>query len=292
MKGSASTESKRYTVNMQRRTCSCSFFAIHRIPCEHVLVVSDKLDCRITPELNDTFRKQWIAPYFWAENYIDAYNKEFVVPPDMDGSDKLNLPNDARRVTKPYMKTKNKKRNPTKRKTKGEGGRRSRGKFNPEEYQQSKRHQYSRVGPANPFVRISNPDIFKKKPCGRKGLTFAERSEGSERVRKRLEEVISERKKNRPRSVRQSKQKKRKKTRRTQVNEPQSSTSIPVVTTPYFPTFDLSGSTRENLDTPVPIITTPYFPTFDMGVYLGQSMIPGFPLIPQSYPMILPKPFI
>ncbi len=294
---------ERYHVDLKNKTCSCPFLRTHRIPCEHVIVVLDNLDCRGTPDQWDTFRKEWIAPYFWSENYIDAYEHEFVKTPHWGGSDKMELAEGERLVTKPLMK-KNEKRNATKRKSKGEGGRRSRARFDPVAYRRRKRN--GRPGPFNPFVHISDPTIFHKKPCGRKPLTYKQRSEGSTRAKKRLLEVIKER------------EKKKKRVRRptrgaSQVSVPlvpSLDPTIPVVSTPHIPTSNSSEipfpsipiistphiPTNGSSDIPfpsIPIITTPIgFPNFDLSPYLSSPMIMPYSLTSQpgsGYPLILPK---
>ena len=192
--GETSPVAKRYVVNLVEKTCSCSFMATHRIPCAHVVAVLDHLNLRDTVEDRLTFMKEWIAPYFMTKNYVDAYEKEYVKTPVWDTSSELQLPTGVRIVTAPSMKKNHTKRNPVKRKTQGSGGRRTRGVWDARGFCKRKRRQGNRAGPANPFVRISNPDIFKKKPCGRKPLTYQQRREGSDLARQQLLEAIEERK--------------------------------------------------------------------------------------------------
>ena len=289
--GSTSTVSKRYHVDLGKKTCTCSFMRTHRIPCEHVLLVLDKLNLRKrNPETYETFMKEWIPSYFWAVNYVDGYKTECMTTPDVDTSSELNLPEGVRIVKTPVMVKKNKKRNPTKRKSKGQGGRRSRSKFDPVSYRKRKRQQNSQTGPVNPFVHISDPDIFSKKPCGRKSLTYQQRSEGGVRARQMLEDAISARQKKSSRKEVRSQSRSRSQVITTPSRTTRSTTSrggsksntpIPIITTPCFP-----GS--EVLDTPIPIITTPYFPTFD-NVFLNQSMLTGYPFTSQPFPLILPN---
>ena len=101
--GYTSTVSKRYNVNLQEKTCSCPFVAKHRLPCEHIVAVLDSLHRRDTPEKYEAFKQEWIAPYFWSERYISAYQCETVGTPDLDTSKQLQLPRGVRVVTKPLM---------------------------------------------------------------------------------------------------------------------------------------------------------------------------------------------
>ena len=70
--GQEKTE-ERNMVNLMRKTCTCPFLGTHRIPCMHVIVVLDNLNLRSNPEKYQQFRRDWIAPYFWSENYIAGY---------------------------------------------------------------------------------------------------------------------------------------------------------------------------------------------------------------------------
>ena len=114
--GATPTVTKRYVVNLDEKTCSCSFMATHRIPCAHVVCVLDHLNLRDTVEDRLTFLKEWVAPYFWTKNYVEAYEKEYVKTPVWDTSTELKLPKGARIVTAPLMKKNHTKRNPVKRK--------------------------------------------------------------------------------------------------------------------------------------------------------------------------------
>ena len=313
-KGCTSTVSKRYHVDLKGKTCTCPFVRTHRLPCEHVIFVLDNLQLRDTPELRDTFRTEWVAPYFWSENYIDAYENECVLTPPWDESNKLNVAKGARVVTKPFMAIKNQRRNATKRKSKGEGGRRSRALFDPVQYRKRRRNNAGRTGPANPEVRISNPNIFHKKPCGRKPITYEERSEGSCQVRQRLMDVINQREKN-PSHTGKSRSGNN---RGSQVSTPHTPTtpipiistptlgstgvplpSIPIISTPTLGSTDVPLPSIPIISTPtlgstgvplpsIPIISTPSFPTF------GSMDVP-IPIISTptgGFPWILPNPFI
>ena len=44
------------------------------------------------------------------------------------------------------------------------------------DYCAAKRKAHGITGPRNSFVVMMNPDVFQKKKCGRKGLTFAQRN--------------------------------------------------------------------------------------------------------------------
>ena len=54
--------------------------------------------------------------------------------------------------------------------------RRSRAIFDEKDYCAAKRKAHGITGPRNSFVVMMNPDVFQKKKCGRKGLTFAQRN--------------------------------------------------------------------------------------------------------------------
>ena len=283
VEGSTSTVTKRYNVNLDEKTCSCSFVNTHRIPCAHVIAVLDSLNLRDTVEGRETFRKEWIAPYFWTENYIQAYENEYVRAPEWDNSAVLQLPKGARVVTEPVIKKNHTKRNPIKRKT-GSGGTRSRAVWNDRGFRKYKRRQGSRAGPANQYVRISNPDIFKKKPCGRKPLSRTQRSEGSVLARQQLMEAIKERQQNSscagapsraPSNTEVVTKRKRSKTRRskrTRSKRSRCKRSQP----------DVSRNDSSTTPLPVfPVITQPEFPK-----------LPVFPLTtPPNLPMITPLPF-
>ena len=91
----------------------------------HVILFLDELALRAEGVKYEQFRREWIAPYFWSENYIQAYANEVVFVPKMDSRMKLDLKENERLVTAPKLKTK-KGRNRTQRLTTGTGGRRSR----------------------------------------------------------------------------------------------------------------------------------------------------------------------
>ena len=173
------------------------------------------------------------------------------------------------------MARKNQRRNATKRKSKGEGGRRSRAKFDRKGYEQYKRQQGTRQGPFNPFVRISDPTIFDKKPCGRKPLTYQERSEGSKRARRRLLEegkkrVAKRRVKNSSRALGGS-----------------GSQVIPIISEPC-----LTKGPQEQPRPAIPIISTPTPSMVSLNAYLMSQQYGAY-LMSQQYgtgfPLILPK---
>ena len=56
--GCTCTVSKRYNVNLNEKTCSCTFVATHRLHCEHVVAVLDNLGRRDTPEKYQIFMKE------------------------------------------------------------------------------------------------------------------------------------------------------------------------------------------------------------------------------------------
>ena len=310
-------DDERYHVNLKKKTCSCPFVRTHRLPCEHVICVLDQHGLRGSLEGWNTFRKDWVAPYFWAENYVDAYMHEFVITPYWDKGDKLKVTKGERVITKPLMKN-NQRRNVTKRKSKGEGGRRSRAKFDRKGYEQYKRQQAGRPGPFNPFVKISDPTIFDKKPCGRKPLTWRERSEGSKRARHRLLEAgknrggkkrvkNSSRVVSRSRSNVQSQFKSGSGSQTVPMIPTTSSSelpqhSIPIIPTPSptlgsfeiplpcIPRITTTSPTLGSFEIPLPCIpriTTPFgYPNFDMGAYLN---ILNLQQSGTGYPMLLPK---
>ena len=295
-------DGERYHVDLKKKTCSCPFVRTHRLPCEHVICVLDKHGLRGSPELWDTFREDWVAPYFWSENYVDAYMNEFVMTPYWDKRDKLKVTEGERVVTKPLMK-KNKGRNGTKRKSKGEGGpRRSRAKFDRKGYEQYKRQERGVQGPFNPFVQISDPTIFDKKPCGRKPLTRRERYGGSKRAGKKR--GGKKRVKNSSRVL----------SRSNAQSPSQSGSGSPTV--PMIPTTSSSiiSTTSRSSQHSIPIISThspaigsfevplpciprimtPFgYPNLDLSAYLSSPLITPSCLLPQQYgtglPLILPK---
>ena len=99
----------RHTVDLNQKTCTCSAMACRRLPCAHVILVLDKLDLRNTPGKMLRFRRNWVAPYFWSENYVEAYRDVKVVCPPMDRSATLNL-GLARRILSPLCSVKSKGR--------------------------------------------------------------------------------------------------------------------------------------------------------------------------------------
>ena len=260
-------DGERYHVDLKKKTCSCPFVRTHRLPCEHVICVLDKHGLRRTPELWDTFREDWVAPYFWSENYVDAYMNEFVMTPYWDKRDKLKVTEGERVVTKPLMK-KNQRRNVTKRKSKGEGGRRSRAKFDRKGYEQYKRQEAGRPGPFNPFVQISDPTIFDKKPCGRKPLTRRERYGGSKRAGKKR--GGKKRVKNSSRVLSRS-------NAQSPSQSGSGSPTVPMIPLPCIPH----------------VMTHFGYPNFDLSAYLSSPLITPSCLLPQQYgtglPLILPK---
>ena len=295
---------ERHNVDLKNKTCTCYFLRTHRIPCEHVVRVLDdpSNNLRDSPDKWYAFRKEWIAPYFWSHNYIDGYENESVITPTWVQGDKIELRKGDRVVTKPYMAEKNQKRNTTKRKTKGEGGRRSRAKFDLAGFQKHKRQEAGRQTPCNPFVRISDRSVFDKKPCGRKPLSHRARSMGSKRARRMLYEATKERENgtrtpsNSSRDRKRSNPRTRSKTQSQRTTRSQSQSarphtpSKPDISTPHTPTV---GS----LEIPqpcIPWITQPEgFPNFDLSAYLSSPLITPFPLMPSpfgtGYPLILPN---
>ena len=165
----------RNTVDIEKKTCTCPLLRKHRMPCGHVLLVLDSLRLRDDPTKFLKFRKDWFAPYFFAENYCAAYSGLAVAAPNVCA---FTVRKGERKILRPNIPPKGGKRTRTKRRTKGEGGRRSRAMFNVEEFVQRRRNAAVRTGPANGFVQITDRNIFRRKPCGRKPLSREERSAG------------------------------------------------------------------------------------------------------------------
>ena len=83
---------ERNTVDMKKKTCTCDFVRGHRMPCKHVILATDNEGLRTTTRGQYRFRKDWVAPYFWRENYRDAYQALQVHAPDMNNNVYVDVP--------------------------------------------------------------------------------------------------------------------------------------------------------------------------------------------------------
>lgn len=85
------TRVERNTVNTRNKTCTCHFVREHRLPCKHVILVVDFLKQRSTNDGQIQFRKDWVAPYFWRENYVNAYADVVVHAPEINNDIAIDL---------------------------------------------------------------------------------------------------------------------------------------------------------------------------------------------------------
>ena len=159
-------EDDRYYVDMKQKKCTCLHWCQYRIPCAHVIYVADSKGLRDTEEKCLKFREEWVPSQFWTENYVNAYMDISVHVPSLA---KLQC---LREVLPPPAKARKGRPN-IKRKlgmSRGRAGRRSRARWNAEGYTRRRERSNGRAGPTNDFVRITNTEIFKKKPQGITGI--------------------------------------------------------------------------------------------------------------------------
>ena len=133
-------------MNLEAKTCTCPFLRVHRLPCEHVILVTDHLGLRGTVAGHKEFRRKWVAPYFWLERYVEAYAGVSVQVPPLDESLTLHVRNDARVITRPFLAKPKKGANKLARLTKGRAGKRSRARGNEEAYAARERFYARRTG--------------------------------------------------------------------------------------------------------------------------------------------------
>ena len=95
-KDGPATRVERHTVDMRNKTCTCEFLREHRIPCKHVVLVADKEGLRTTTQGLYQFRQDWVAPYFWIENYRKGYQNVVVHAPDLDNNIYVDVPKGSR----------------------------------------------------------------------------------------------------------------------------------------------------------------------------------------------------
>ena len=87
---------ERNTVDLENKTCTCVFPRHHQLPCKHVILATDFEGRRGTLQGQYQFRKDWVAPYFWSENYINAYQKVVVHAPDVTNDIYVDVPEGRR----------------------------------------------------------------------------------------------------------------------------------------------------------------------------------------------------
>ena len=159
------------------------------MPCFHTMVVLDKNDQRVSAAQMIQFRKDYVAPYFWSENYIAGYKGLFVESPSMNQTKNLRLKPGARLITRPVMpRRQQKKRGNKTRKDKTVFLKRTRAIWDEAGYRKRARMESGSSGPRNPFVRITNPNIFNRQPCGRKGIPREEIERHAKSVFEYIEE--------------------------------------------------------------------------------------------------------
>ena len=168
---------ERHRVDLNKRTCDCNWMAMTTVPCPHAIYVADELGLRVGEEKLLHFRNTWFKKYFWAENYVKAYEGLKMTSPEVNYEDTVDLGGE-RRVTKPLQDKKPRGRKRTNRFKKGSGAKRSRGKWDSKSYVQAMRQSGCRTGPLNPFVQVTDPHFFDKKPQGRKPVPRAVRVAG------------------------------------------------------------------------------------------------------------------
>ena len=86
------TRVERNTVDMKNKTCTCVHVREHRLPCKHVILCTDNLSLRTTLQGQYQFRKDWVAPYFWRENYTRAYEGIRVQAPVINNNTYIDVP--------------------------------------------------------------------------------------------------------------------------------------------------------------------------------------------------------
>ena len=159
-----------YHVDLKAKTCSCYKSVAALMPCPHEIVVLDHLKRRSTIGLMLEFRKEYVAPYFWSENYIAGYEGLRVQSPVLNKSRILTLNEGDKQILPPLFEP----RVPYKRTNKNRADRsvnykRTRAVWDKAGYVARQRKASGKNGPRNPFVIISKPNTFKKDPRGRKG---------------------------------------------------------------------------------------------------------------------------
>ena len=155
-------EDDRYYVDIINKKCTCLHWCQYRIPCAHVLFVADSKGLRDTEEKCLKFRDEWVPAQFWTEHYVNGYSDISVHVPSLVSLKCL------REVLPPPAKAKKGRPN-IKRKigrSRGRAGRRSRARWNAKAYTRRREISNGRAGPTNGFVRITNTEIFQKKPQG------------------------------------------------------------------------------------------------------------------------------
>ena len=133
----------------------------------HVILVADRKKDRDTSEKMMAFRAKWVAKYFHAESYIEAYEGRVVLPPEVfhdrdipgitDAPDRL-LPPKQPPPKAGRQRVRRLQRQPN----------RSRSRFQPEEYVSETRAARGETEAASPFVQVSGKRFKKKSPAGRK----------------------------------------------------------------------------------------------------------------------------
>ena len=87
------TTIERNTVDLVNKTCTCQFPKDHKLPCKHVILACDERNQERKTEIGQKqFRKDWVDPYFWAENYVEAYKKVTVRAPCTNNEIYVNVP--------------------------------------------------------------------------------------------------------------------------------------------------------------------------------------------------------
>lgn len=90
---------ERHTVDLNKHTCTCSFPKDNKLPCKHDILAMDFNDqSRKTKEGQKQFRKDWVTPYFWAENYVRGYKDVTVRAPDVNNNIYVDVPKGRRQV--------------------------------------------------------------------------------------------------------------------------------------------------------------------------------------------------
>ena len=140
------------------------------------------------------FRNDWVAPYFWMENYCKAYQDVVVAAPHANNDIYVDVLEG--RIVKPPPQPPQKKGRRKRKRGLGCAATRSRAKFDVKGYQKRKRSKAGRTGPANPFVNRTDPNIFKKSSRGRKPLSHQERMSGVQEASQMLKEAIVQEKSN------------------------------------------------------------------------------------------------
>ena len=97
-------------------------------------------------------------------------------------------------MTPPPQPEKKKKGRAKRNRGRGCAAKRSRARFNAHAYQNRKRAECGRSGPANPFVMRTDPTIFNKQSRGRKPMSYQQRMEGVQEARQILEDAIEQEK--------------------------------------------------------------------------------------------------